>query len=72
MLTMGKGGEIMATIRVKDDEEFDHALKRFKKECQKSGIISEIKRHEYYEKPSEKRKKKMIAAQRKKKRKGRK
>ena len=46
-----KGGECMATIRVREDEEFDHALKRFKKECQKSGIISDIKRHEYYEKP---------------------
>lgn len=66
-----KGGEGMATIRVREDEEFDHALKRFKKECQKSGIISDIKRHEYYEKPSERRKRKLIAAQRKKKRRGR-
>ena len=42
----------MASIIVREDEEFDHALKRFKKECQKSGIISDIKKHEYYEKPS--------------------
>lgn len=58
----------MTKIKVKDNEELDHALRRFKKECQKSGIISEIRRHEYYESPSVRRKKKLLAAQRKQKR----
>lgn len=65
------GGVNVAKINVKENEELDHALRRFKKECQKSGIISEIRRHEFYEKPSVKRKKKMLAAQRKQKKRGR-
>lgn len=62
------GGANVTKIKVKDNEELDHALRRFKKECQKSGIISEIRRHEYYESPSVRRKKKLLAAQRKQKR----
>jgi small subunit ribosomal protein S21 len=62
------GGVNMTKIKVKDNEDLDHALRRFKKECQKSGIISEIRRHEYYESPSVRRKKKLLAAQRKQKR----
>lgn len=65
------GGVNMAKIKVKDNEELEHALRRFKKECQKSGIISDIRRHEYYEKPSVRRKKKALAAQRKLKKRGR-
>ncbi len=65
------GGVNVAKIKVKENEELDHALRRFKKECQRSGIISEIRRHEFYEKPSVKRKKKMLAAQRKQKKRGR-
>lgn len=65
------GGENVAKIKVKENEELDHALRRFKKECQKSGIISEIRRHEFYEKPSVRRKKKLLAAQRKQKKRGR-
>ena len=62
------GGVNVTKIKVKDNEELYHALRRFKKECQKSGIISEIRRHEYYESPSVRRKKKLLAAQRKQKR----
>ena len=62
------GGVNMTKIKVKDNEDLDHALRRFKKECQKSGIISEIRRHEHYESPSVRRKKKLLAAQRKQKR----
>ncbi len=62
------GGVNVTKIKLKDNEELDHALRRFKKECQKSGIISEIRRHEYYESPSVRRKKKLLAAQRKQKR----
>jgi len=63
------GGVNVTKVKVNDNEELDHALRRFKKECQKSGIISEIRRHEYYEKPSVRRKKKLLAAQRKQKKK---
>lgn len=65
------GGVNVTKVKVNDNEELDHALRRFKKECQKSGIISEIRRHEYYEKPSVRRKKKLLAAQRKQKKRGR-
>ena len=65
------GGVNMAKIKVKDNEEMDHALRRFKKECQKSGIISDLRRHAFYEKPSVRRKKKALAAQRKLKKRGR-
>ena len=52
----------MAEIRIKDNETLDSALKRFKRSCAKSGIISEIKKREHYEKPSVRRKKKSEAA----------
>jgi small subunit ribosomal protein S21 len=49
-------------IVVKDNESFESALRRFKKQCEKSGVLSEIRKREYYEKPSIKRKKKALAA----------
>ncbi|RMG20738.1 MAG: 30S ribosomal protein S21 [Deltaproteobacteria bacterium] len=52
----------MTAVRVKDGESFDNALKRFKKACEKAGILSEIRKREHYEKPSVKRKKKSLAA----------
>ena len=52
----------MAEIRIKDNETLDGALKRFKRSCARSGIISEIKKREHYEKPSVRRKKKSEAA----------
>jgi small subunit ribosomal protein S21 len=52
----------MADVRVKDGESFDNALKRFKKACEKAGILSEIRKREAYDKPSVKRKKKEISA----------
>jgi small subunit ribosomal protein S21 len=52
----------MPAIVVGDGESFESALKRFKKLCEKTGILSEIKKREYFEKPSVKRKKKMLAA----------
>ncbi|KWT86945.1 MAG: 30S ribosomal protein S21 [Nitrospirota bacterium] len=55
----------MPMISVKDSDSFELALKRFKKQCEKEGILSEIKRREHYEKPSIKRKKKIIAARKK-------
>ncbi|WP_029520262.1 MULTISPECIES: 30S ribosomal protein S21 [unclassified Persephonella] len=52
----------MAVVRVQEGESFEKALKRFKKICEKEGIITEMKRREFYEKPSVKRKRKQRAA----------
>jgi small subunit ribosomal protein S21 len=52
----------MSTIIIRDGESFESALRRFKKECEKTGILSEVRRREHYEKPSVKRKKKILAA----------
>ena len=52
----------MPGIVVKDNESFESALRRFKKQCEKAGILSEIRKREFYEKPSIKRKKKALAA----------
>jgi small subunit ribosomal protein S21 len=52
----------MPAVIVRDGESFESALKRFKKQCEKTGILSEIKKREHYEKPSVKRKKKILAA----------
>ncbi len=42
----------MPVIKIKDNEPFDLALRRFKRLCEKSGILSEIRRREFYEKPT--------------------
>jgi small subunit ribosomal protein S21 len=52
----------MTAVRVKDGESYENAMKRFKKSCEKAGILSEIRKREHYEKPSVKRKKKSLAA----------
>ena len=52
----------MPGIKVRENESFDNALKRFKKQCEKAGILSEVRKREYYEKPSVKRKRKALAA----------
>lgn len=52
----------MTTIKLKDGESIEGAIKRFKKATEKAGILSEIRKREHYEKPSVKRKKKSIAA----------
>ena len=54
--------ERMPGVRVKEGESFENAMKRFKKQCEKAGILSEIRKREHYEKPSVKRKKKALAA----------
>ena len=56
----------MAEIRVKDNETLDSALRRFKRQCQKSGVLTELRKREHYEKPSVKRKKKAEAARKRK------
>ncbi|MGE3388063.1 MAG: 30S ribosomal protein S21 [Bdellovibrionales bacterium] len=52
----------MALIRIRDNEGFEQAFRRFKKACEKSGILSEVKKREHFEKPSIRKKKKSIAA----------
>ncbi len=52
----------MPGIRVKENEPFDIALRRFKRACEKASILSEVRRREYYEKPTEARKRKAAAA----------
>ena len=55
----------MPEVVIHDDESFERALKRFKKKCEKAGILSDLRKHRHFEKPSEKRKRKMNAAVRK-------
>jgi len=52
----------MPGIHIREGESFDAALRRFKKQCEKAGILSEIRKREHYEKPSIKRKRKAVAA----------
>ncbi len=55
----------MVGIKVRDNESIEEALRRFKRECERDGVMQEIKKREYYESPSVKRKKKMAEARRK-------
>ena len=55
----------MPGVIVRDTEPFEKALKRFKKTCEKAGVMSDMKKHQHFEKPSERRKRKMNAAKRK-------
>jgi len=55
-----------AEVRVGENESLDNALRRFKRQCQRSGILSEARKREHYEKPSVRRKKKSEAARRRK------
>jgi small subunit ribosomal protein S21 len=55
----------MTGIRVRDDESFEKALRRFTKSCEKAGILSDIKKHQHFEKPSDRRKRKQNAARQK-------
>jgi len=55
----------MPYVRVRESDSFENALKRFKKQCDKDGILSDVKKKEHYEKPSVKKKKKALAARKK-------
>jgi small subunit ribosomal protein S21 len=52
----------MPGIRIRDTEPFESAIKRFKKQVEKAGVLSEVRKREFYEKPSVKKKRKAIAA----------
>ena len=55
----------MSEVIIHEDENFERALKRFKKKCEKAGILSDLRRHQHFEKPSERKKRKLNAAKRK-------
>ena len=55
----------MTKVIVEADESFENALKRFKKQCEKAGVMSELRKRQHYEKPSVKRKRKALAARKK-------
>lgn len=55
----------MTKVIVESDESFENALKRFKKQCEKAGLRSELRKRQHYEKPSVKRKRKTLAARKK-------
>ena len=52
----------MPHVKVKENEPFDVALRRFKRSCEKAGVLSEVRRREFYEKPTAVRKRKTAAA----------
>jgi small subunit ribosomal protein S21 len=52
-------------VHVREDESFEGALRRFKRKCEKSGILTELKKRQHYEKPSVKRKRKAVQARKK-------
>src|SRR3989441_2044827 len=65
------GGSGVTKVIIEPDESFESALKRFKKQCEKAGLLSEFKKRQHYEKPSVRRKRKALAARKKAKRRGR-
>ena len=52
----------MPSVKVRENEPFEYALRRFKRSCEKAGVISEARRREFYEKPTQERKRKAAAA----------
>ena len=52
----------MPAVKIKENEPFDVALRRFKRSCEKAGVLSEVRRREFYEKPTQERKRKKAAA----------
>lgn len=52
----------MPNVRVRENEPFDVALRRFKRACEKAGVLTEVRRREFYEKPTQERKRKRAAA----------
>ena len=52
----------MPSVRIKENEPFDLALRRFERSCEKAGVLAEVRRREFYEKPTAVRKRKAAAA----------
>jgi len=55
----------MPVVTVKGNESFENAIRKFKKQCEREGILSEVRKREHYDKPSVRKKKKSIAARKK-------
>ena len=55
----------MPSVKIREGENFERALKRFTKACQKAGVFSDYRKHQHFEKPSERKKRKLSAAIRK-------
>ena len=60
-------GSQMSEVHIRDNESLDSALKRFKRNCAKAGVLAEVRKREHYESPSVKRRKKSEAARKNKK-----
>ena len=52
----------MPSVKVRENEPFEFALRRFKRTCEKAGVLAEVRRREFYEKPTQERKRKAAAA----------
>ena len=52
----------MPSVKLKENEPFDIALRRFKRSCEKAGVLAEVRRREFYEKPTSVRKRQAAAA----------
>ncbi|MEE9342730.1 MAG: 30S ribosomal protein S21 [Gammaproteobacteria bacterium] len=52
----------MPNVRVRENEPFEVAMRRFKRACEKAGVLSDVRRREFYEKPTQERKRKQAAA----------
>jgi small subunit ribosomal protein S21 len=55
----------MPVVHVREEESFENALRRFKRKCEKAGILTELKKRQHFEKPSVKRKRKEVQAKKK-------
>lgn len=60
--TTEKVKKYMPQVKVKDNEPFDVALRRFKRSCEKAGVLADVRKREFYEKPTWARKRKAAAA----------
>jgi len=52
----------MPSVKVRENEPYEYALRRFKRSCEKAGVLAETRRREFYEKPTQERKRKAAAA----------
>ena len=55
-------GVSMPSVKVRENEPFEFALRRFKRTCEKAGVLAETRKREFYEKPTQERKRKAAAA----------
>jgi small subunit ribosomal protein S21 len=56
---------VLPIVHVREEESFENALRRFKRKCEKAGVLTELKKRQHFEKPSVKRKRKAIQARKK-------